>query len=97
MSANNWTTCPNCKKEAEEKYQEEEKALDSAYGVVSASRFSQLAEEHSNNSVEKILGKYTLREDYDIGVGADGIFEVSYRAFCDKCGLKFSYKHKERI
>ena len=35
----------------------------------------------------------TLREDWDIGINAYGLFEINYRASCRECRFNFEYKY----
>ena len=41
--------------------------------------------------------KHELREDYEIYIGADGNFYVSYSGYCYACKFKFNYKHEEQV
>lgn len=38
---------------------------------------------------------YTLREDYEVGMEANGLFSVVYTANCNKCGFSFMFKHSQ--
>lgn len=86
MSANNFGTCPQCKREAEDKVKD-------AYGKVSESEYLSLLKERNDTQ----SGNRTdLSEDWEIGI-YDGVFEVSYSAVCEKCGFKFSFEHQEKV
>jgi len=39
----------------------------------------------------------TLREDYEFYLNDEGEFFVSYKASCDRCGFKYSFKHSEQV
>lgn len=39
----------------------------------------------------------TFREDYEIRIDETGNFAVDYYGGCDKCGLKHTFKHSEKV
>jgi hypothetical protein len=91
MGADNWAICPKCRvaaiKVREKLYSKAEKA----YGSKSADEYLALRAE-----AEKPLAmEQTLREDYGLGVGIDGVFGVGYRARCTTCGFSYEYQHNE--
>lgn len=93
MSADNWATCPVCKDLAEANQQVARDIANQSYGKVSADEYERL-----KTQAEKIEPhEDTLREDYEIGVGEDGKFSVSYRCLCDICGFQFEYRHKQDV
>ncbi len=96
MSADNWAVCPNCRRNAESKYIQEEVLLEENYGKIPATEYAKLLTQHQANSVQKILGDNTLREDYRIGIDKNGVFTVGYISCCDKCGLTWKYNHSEQ-
>ena len=88
MSANNWTTCPECKKSAQHTKGELGKRLPMAYGGVTQDEYRKLLTEFET----PILLGDTLREDYELGI-RDGEFYVNYSAHCNECGFSFEFKH----
>jgi len=40
----------------------------------------------------KCKGKYTLREDYEIGISGNN-FLIDYQCSCGNCGFNFEYHH----
>ena len=88
MSAKNWRKCPRCLRQAETERREKLAEAERAYGIVPPARFLRLNEEAT---AEPVL-RDTLREDYEIGVNERGVFEVRYRAECQKCDFGFEYK-----
>lgn len=34
----------------------------------------------------------TLREDWDIGIDAYGLFEINYRASCRECNFRYAFE-----
>jgi len=90
MGADNWAICPRCRVTAIKGREAGAKKADKAYGVKSAEDYLQLRAE-----AEKPLDLgQTLREDYGIGVGMDGLFGVNYSARCTACGFAYEYKYE---
>ena len=91
MSADNWTICPECKKKNDEL--NKSRILDTAekYGKIPSDEYITLAKETS----KPIEIECAMREDYDIGVGDDGTFDVDYHCQCTECGFKYVYKYSE--
>ncbi len=93
MSADNWAICPRCKVRT---YGEQQRLIDeamSAYGRLPADEYLRLRERAEDGvSLEE-----TFREDYDVGLSEDGEFSVNYAGECQKCGLRHSFSHKEKV
>lgn len=93
MSADNWRVCPKCTVIAETAYADSQKKIAISYGKISAEEYLKLV-----NAAPKLPEPHeTLREDYEIGTYKDGEFSVDYSCACTKCGLSFSFKHKQKI
>lgn len=47
----------------------------------------------AKDQARELLGELaqTLREDWDIGMTREGLFEVSYGCACDVCGWRWKY------
>ena len=82
MSADNWTTCPNCLNEYEKKL----KLINESYGKVSAEEYIKML----STLKDPVYNKSTLREDYEMGI-KDGVFEINYQSYCEICDWGFKY------
>jgi len=81
MSANNWTTCPNCKRMRQAKIE----AVRSRYGRVTFSQFVTDLEKASAPPED------SLRENCECYL--DGFdLHIAYRCSCDVCGWRSSFK-----
>lgn len=94
MSADNWTRCPNCTKQAREQKEKHAQVLADAYGKVPREKY--LALEKEANDRQLVQFEDTLREDYEIGIW-NGEFTVSYGASCSVCNFKYEYKYEKKI
>lgn len=92
MSADNWTTCPQCAINHENVIAAAVKAVQNAYGKVSADEYLRLVEQSKNPPK---LGP-TLREDYELGI-VDFEFYVIYTGHCETCGFHHEFKHEEPV
>lgn len=93
MSADNWTKCPRCLNQCQEKRQEALAEAQSTYGKIPADEYAaKLAEAEE---IPEHMGD-SLREDWEINTNETGEFFVSYSCRC-ACGFKFSYQHEEQI
>ena len=95
MSADNWGICPTCKAAKAKKADMAEKSAEKKYGNIPADAYMALMEEVANlrSAAAADSDERTLREDYELGVDSEGTFEVNYRASCQTCDFKFSFKH----
>lgn len=93
MSASNWQQCPRCLKEAHLEKGAREKKAEEAYGKASPAEYNLLIKE----AAKPVKTEDTLREDWELGVNSDGLFEVSYYCSCERCGFKYQYKHTEQV
>ena len=79
MSANNWDTCPRCKKKLEATRAKAAASAEKEYGKVPPDEYLTMVK------AAKLIGgklEQTLREDWEIGVDEDGRFYVSYSGSC---------------
>ncbi len=95
MSADNWTQCPQCKKNNEAKADELDAKVHEAYGKRDPIEFMKLRDEAL--AFRNAIGRddeyvSTLREDYQVGI-TDGEFSVSYGGRCI-CGFSFKYYYR---
>jgi hypothetical protein len=94
MSADNWTVCPVCFRNAVRKRSEAIVSARKSYGKVTAEKFidrlaaaEALAEEP----------EASLREDYELGTNQDGEFSVSYACSCRECGFQYQFKDTQLV
>lgn len=90
VSADNWSLCPKCKSEADEKHRKQILSAGEAYGKVEPEEYLRLIV----SAEVEINHENTLREDYELGVDEDGYFTVVYRCSC-QCGFSYMYRHEE--
>lgn len=91
MTADNWTICPQCKKDKQKAYSKAIDKLAKSYGKIPMGEYEKMklcipSPELTGDENE------TLREDWEIGVDEEGLFFLSYSCSCNKCG--FSYKEE---
>lgn len=89
MGADNWAYCPKCRVAAIQAKEKAFEKADKAYGKKSAEEYAALLIE----AEKPITLEQTLREDYGLGVGIDGVFGVNYHTCCTAC--KFSFEFNE--
>jgi hypothetical protein len=65
------------------------KAAAPVYGKATEQEYKAYMAKHERNS--------TLREDYEIYTGSNGVFSVRYSCSCAQCGLAFNFKHLEKL
>lgn len=94
MSADNWTYCPKCKANIEDRRQQDRKKLEASYGKVSSTKYIESLQALVKSESEPI--EETLREDYEIGVYGEE-FSVNYKCRCTVCGFEFSYEYAEDV
>lgn len=93
MSADNWAVCPLCKKRAIEAREAKQVAAGKAYGSVPSAEYLAMLK-----AIEApLVFKETFREDYEISVGEDGEFFVSYRGGCTECSFSHAFKHTAQL
>lgn len=96
MSARNWSECPKCLKKLEKEKERLRLEAGDKYGKISKDDYLTLLKE-IESSIPEGLKEYTLREDYEIGTDEYGLFEISYKCCCDRCGFKYNFKHEEQL
>ena len=90
MSADNWSLCPNCIAKCIAAREKAWMDAEESYGKVSRAVYDAAV-----LSVEKMHpepDRHTLREDYEIGISIDGVFEINYRCYCNVCEFAFKYR-----
>lgn len=91
MSADRWTICPKCKSKRDITIKALREKAANIYGKVTQEEFlSQMADISNKQSEEQ---EKTLREDWEIGMDKFGSFMLDYRASCNCCNYKYSYKY----
>lgn len=92
VSATNWGNCPRCRREVQESVERARGAAEEVYGKVPLADYEQLRAEADR---DPDLQSETLREDYEVWIGNDGVFHVSYAASCDRCAFSHQFEHTE--
>lgn len=95
MSADNWTNCPKCRVDHDAALTAEHQRIAALYGKVSVEQFDSARSALASLEAET-EDENTLREDYEIGIW-DGVFTVSYRGGCEKCGFEHTFTHSESM
>lgn len=89
MSADNWAVCPKCLADSLAKENQLKLDAGKAYGKVSP-------EEMWDKVAAPVAVETSLREDYEVGIDGNGLFEVIYSGSCSTCAFNFRYKHSEQ-
>lgn len=92
MSADNWTFCPKCMEKHEKEWADKVKSIENLYGKIPSEEFMAKRESLKRPPLEQ-----TFREDYEIGLGKNGKFYVSYGGACTTCGFHFEYSYSQQI
>ena len=94
MSADNWTTCPQCDHRKNAEVARRRGEVLAAYGTVPVEEFDKTRADFEAFANEPL--KNTFREDYEIGIeGAD--FYVRYRGGCSECDLTHKFEYDATI
>ena len=93
MSADNWTRCPRCLKNAELEKEDFSKKAREGYGKLTSDEYEVLL----LKSREPINLDDSLREDYEFYLDDDGCFTANYRATCGTCNFNFTFHHKQQV
>lgn len=93
MSADNWGMCPVCQKRANDDLATRMAAAAELYGKVPAEEWMAT----QTKAAKPVKLEYTLREDYEIGLGEDGRFYATYGGSCDVCGLEHRHKFEQQL
>ena len=84
MSATNWSDCKQCADKSRQAHGRLVLAWKASYGNVSADEYERARPEPSPEPIGE-----TLREDYEMWIDDDLIFQMRYHASCDRCGFEF--------
>jgi hypothetical protein len=93
MSADNWTFCPRCREKHEKEWVEKVSIIEDLYGKIPAEEFISKREDLKTKPELEL----TFREDYEIGLGKDGKFSISYGGFCQICKFHFDYSYSKQV
>ena len=91
MSADAWRVCPKCKA----KVTAVESKAAKAYGKVSEQEYKQILSEETLRVIDDV--PETFREDYEVYMTEEGIFNVSYCGSCQVCGFEHKFKHETKL
>jgi hypothetical protein len=97
MSADNWTICPQCKKNAENNITKLQEKLKSSYGKISQTEYSNLLDSLKIEweTIDEL--EHTLREDWDLNMNDDGEVYIKYSCSCTECGFNYEFLHTENV
>jgi hypothetical protein len=84
MSANNWTVCPKCFEDLNNKIADSEKSCRDEYGKAPPEAYLDLVKERDDLAAKRMDDNF--REDYEIYMQKNGELYISYFGRCDKCG-----------
>ncbi len=90
MSADNWRVCPKCVIERKRQEIILDETLKAFYGKITPEEY--VVRVNQVNRAKASRQEETLREDYEIGTKADGVFFVSYGCSCEVCGFSFTFQ-----
>lgn len=96
MSADNWAICPQCVKNLETEVSQLQQRVNQAYGTVDRDEYDRIVAELNRKEKDAITVP-TLREDYEIGIDQDSVFDISYGASCTTCGYSFKYQYSADV
>lgn len=92
MSPRDWAECPQCRKRLEARKERAAKKAESIYGKVPDVEYRKWY----RRGQRPVKVPEHMREDYQIGVSSEGLFEVYYHASCSDCGYSFDYELQEQ-
>lgn len=92
MSADKYSICPRCQKNADVELEKRVAKAAKAYGTVSADEFITMAQEA--RTVKPLEAR--LRQDWEIGVD-ENHFSADFRCSCSVCRFEFKFKHEAKI
>lgn len=96
MSADNWTTCPQCSRRWTSQLKEQQEKVRELYGKVGHTVYISELENLHAMEYEPPERDDTFREDYEIGVFDDELF-ISYKGQCRNCGFSVTFKHTKSV
>ncbi len=85
MSPRNWTTCPQCKRNASQDHASDVKVWKASYGKVPPEEY-----EATRPPEKPPVVSENLREDYELWIDSDLKFHMHYHASCQDCGFEFN-------
>lgn len=93
MSADNWTTCPQCRQKELDRLGELSRQVSEGYGVLPIKKFDALRADLAKG--EQL--KETFREDYEFYGADEGTVEWAYSGHCTVCPLEVSFKGERQF
>jgi hypothetical protein len=97
MSADNWTVCPQCRKNVEKRIDKLEEKLKSSYGKVSQEEYSRMVDSLKEQMETINELDRTLREDWDLNMDDDGEIYIKYSCSCIQCEFNYGFLHTENV
>lgn len=93
MSADNWATCPRCRRLEEVRIAGLQRQVAESYGVLPVEQYDALRGEAAEPINRSRL--VTFREDYEIWGAEEGKIMIRYTGICNVCGLAAEFCHAE--
>lgn len=97
MSADNWTHCPRCTREGEQRIAELSQAITVLYGKVPIEQFDNSRKKLASEIAQFNIRDETFREDYEIYGAETGVVTVDYNGTCTECGLTLHFTYIQPI
>lgn len=94
MSADNWTRCPRCLREAREAAAAARDAVMDLYGTIPVEEFDVRRAELTDVDPYDYT---TFREDYEFYGADEGCVEAHYSGHCTVCNLSAKFEHTHRF
>lgn len=94
VSADNWTTCPQCDEKWQRELAKKGAEVDAAYGKVSPDEYEALRSKLK--AFVSVRTEETFREDYEVGIDGER-FVVDYHGRCTACGFAHKFRHVSRL
>ncbi len=107
MSADNWAICPKCWMDTDTDTDTDDidteaaqAALEADIATFTAKYGEQRGEQYRSimlSTLEPMEPENTLREDWELGIDAEGTFYLKYTASCTKCGWEYKKRIQEKV
>lgn len=104
MSADAWSICPRCLRDAQNTIENHRALLHHYYGTVEPAEYLKMVNELAVMEIklEKTISNgegdgYTFRENYEFYGAETGVLKVSYSGVCQTCGLTLRFKQEHKI
>ena len=103
MGARNWTICPKCWKDAKDpelQPADKQAEMEADIAAFTAKYGEQRGKQYRIimlSTLEPMESENTMREDWELGIDAEGVFYLKYTAYCTKCSWKYEKRIQEKV